>query len=94
VTCCGRWSTEDEKGKRFTTDRYTGWAGSGRCSERPEDKEIERERDQRRGGSVEHQDVQSPAFQSAKQGETPNRCRDVSAKQTHSGEPELAGFKL
>src|SRR6266568_4924268 len=68
----GRWSTEDEKGKRpaagnyrgrwstenkredesVTTDRYAGWADSGRCSARPEVKEIERERDQRRRVSV------------------------------------------
>src|SRR6266516_1224764 len=45
----GRWSTEDKKGeKSVTTDRYAGWADSGRCSARPEVKEIERERDQRR----------------------------------------------
>src|SRR6266436_4516277 len=51
----GRWNTEDEReDERVTTDRYIGWADSGRCSARPEDKEIERERDQRRRGSVEH----------------------------------------
>src|SRR6266487_3551572 len=38
--------------KRVTAARYTGWADSGRCSARPEVKEIERERDQRRRVSV------------------------------------------
>src|SRR5213592_4796948 len=49
----GRWSTENKReDESVTTDRYAGWADSGRCSARPEVKEIERERDQRRRVSV------------------------------------------
>src|SRR6266567_560084 len=41
----GRWSTENKReDESVTTDRYAGWADSGRCSARPEVKEIERER--------------------------------------------------